>query len=164
MISQVLAQPGVLRRTGSAATQASSFAIRVQHHYMPSAQLIAVITFAARSGLPRPILVISSCTALPVFMVPQRRPCARLEFAPRPAIAILKLPQGNSVVSQISQRKHGPRDFLDELRRLQSALQILTASDIARPHQNRRLVTNLGCGASGGLRRCRRSAAAPENP
>ncbi len=85
-------------------------------------------------------------------MVAKRRPRARLEFAPRAAIAILKLSQRDRVIRQISQRKHRSRDFVDELRRLQSALQILTASDIARTHQNRQLVTNPGFGASGGLR------------
>src|SRR6266853_1480296 len=98
MIGQVLAQPTVFRRPGRTATQSHSVAIRVQHHHMPRPQFIAVISLAARSGLLRPILVVRSRATLSVFMVAQRRPGARLEFAPRAAIAILKLSQRDRVI------------------------------------------------------------------
>src|SRR5712675_326202 len=102
MLAQILPKPNFLRRIRPAPTQARSFAIRVQHHHVPCPQLIAVISLASRPGLPRPILVIRRSTPIPVFMVAERRPRPRLELAPRAAITILKLPQRDRVVRQIS--------------------------------------------------------------
>src|SRR5260370_26518159 len=108
MLPQVLPQPNFLRRIRPAPTQARSFAIRVQHHHVPCPQLIAVIPLACRPGLPRPILVIRRSTPIPVFMVAERRPRPRLEFAPRPAITILKFSQRDGVVRPTSQRTPRP--------------------------------------------------------
>src|SRR6202023_3106494 len=91
MLAQVLTQPSFLWRTSRAASQARRRAICVQHHHMPRAEVIAVVALASRSGLLSPILKVRRRAALPILVVPQGRFSALLEFAPRGAIAVLKL-------------------------------------------------------------------------
>src|ERR1700682_2564443 len=152
MLAQILPQPFILRRTSSAASQSRRRAIRVQHHYVPRAEFIAVVAFASGSGLPTPILKIRGSAALPILVVPQRRPGAVLEFAPRGAIAVLELRQGDGVVAQVSCHKNRPWNLLDEFGGSQSVLRVLAADDVPGSHEYGRLIRGIGFYASTRLR------------
>src|ERR1700682_1600502 len=86
MLSQVLAEPQFLRRTGGAAPLAQSVAVRIQHYDVPGTEIVAVVAFARRSGLRSPVLKIWAGIALPIFVVADRRPGSVLELAPRGAV------------------------------------------------------------------------------
>src|ERR1700746_4219023 len=88
MLLQVLLQPFLLFRTGSASAYSRRIAICVQHNHMPVSQVIAVESLAARSRLLAPIREIGQRSWRSVFMISRRRPSAIFEFPPRCVITL----------------------------------------------------------------------------
>src|SRR5260370_14549808 len=130
MLAEVLPQPRFLRRTGSAPSESLRRTIRVQHDHVPCAEFITVIARPKRSSLLSPILKIRCRAALPILVVPQGGLSAFLEFAPRGAITVLELRQGNGIVDQIPNRENRTRKPVDELGVSQSALRALSSHAI----------------------------------
>jgi hypothetical protein len=107
---------------------------------MPRAEVIAVVALASRSGLLSPILKVRRRAALPILVVPQGRFSALLEFAPRGAIAVLKLREGDGIVDQVPHREDRPRNPVDQFGGRQSALRVLAPDDVASAYKDCTLV------------------------
>src|ERR1700757_746463 len=106
MLLQVLLQPFLLLRTGSAAAYSRRITVGVERHYMPSSQVIAVISLATWSCLFAPICEIRQPSRRSVFVISRRWPRTIFEFSPRPVVTLAEFFRRAAVVGKIARRKH----------------------------------------------------------
>src|ERR1700756_138299 len=95
---EVLLQPFLLFRTGSASAYPRRIAICVQGHHMPFPQVIAVISFAIRPGSFAPICEIRQRAWRGVFVISRRRPSAIFEFSPGRVVALAEFFRRSAIV------------------------------------------------------------------
>ena len=131
---KIIVEPKFLRRSFAATPHSRCRAIRIQHHDVPHAEIVTVITFARFSGLLAPILKIRRRSRIRILMISQRRPRAILEFAPGRSLAIFELGRASMFVSQITGREHRSGNFLDEFGGRLSAFRVFATGNVARTH------------------------------
>ena len=115
ILRQVLAQPLLLRRPLATTAQILCAAIRIQSKDVPRPEIKAVVTSAYRTRLCSPILKIGRGCRLGVFVVPQCRLRATLEFSPGRPITILEFRRAALLISKVSCGKDRSWYLFDEL-------------------------------------------------
>src|SRR5271166_4073880 len=111
MHCQVSPEPNFLGRVLRATTKQFRGTVRVQHHNMPAAQIVTVISLRRITSALAPILKIAYGTGTVVFVVAGGGQGAILEPAPGGPVAVLKFPKCPFVVSEIACCKDGSRDL-----------------------------------------------------
>ena len=139
MASEIRAQPGLLRRSLVATTQRFIVAVGIQSDDVPTAEIVAVITFSRFSRLGSPILKVAHGFGAVVFVVSRRRPRSIPESSPSALIAGLKLLQGAGFVGQISGGKDRAGDFVDQLGGGFCAGAVGTTGNVTGTHEDERV-------------------------
>src|SRR5437899_5929994 len=132
VLREIPLQPGFLRRASRAAPQGLRITIRIQHHNVPVAQVVAIVALARWSRLCSPILEIARRGAICVLMISQSRFRPVLKASPRRVVAILEVLRASLFVGQIASGKNCARNLLNQLGRRFGALQILATGNVAR--------------------------------
>src|ERR1700752_602640 len=133
---KVLPQPGLFRRTLPTAAQLLDSAVRVQNHDVPSAQVVAVITFLRFASLLAPVKEIPRRVRTVVLVITRSRFGPLLETPPGRLVAILEFLVRAFLVGKIAFREDGPRNIVDQLGGGLRSNEVATPGDISRSDQS----------------------------
>src|SRR5260370_33172124 len=126
VLREIPLQPGVLRRACVAAPQAPGAAIRIQHHDVPNAQIIAVVALTRRSCLRTPIAEIARCRGIYILVISQSRFRPVFEASPGWVIPIPEIFRASFFVSQIALCKDRPCNLFVKFTRPPRSFQLLS--------------------------------------
>ena len=126
-------EPEALGRAARAAADLT--AVRVQHHDVPAAEVVAVPALRRSAGHGAEVGVVARCVPAAVFVVAHHRARARLVAAPARLVAALEVrgrPVGIGVVAECEQAAEAPI----EQRRRRLVARRVAARDVAGAEQH----------------------------